>query len=95
MRYHVVVAAAIVSAAFVAGVGPAGASLTHNALVPNALEASGSPLEELNGVTVEAVVRAEAEAEARGDNKSGHGSDGAGVVADGDNNGPIHVGGAW
>jgi hypothetical protein len=105
MRHHVVVAAAIVSAAFVGGVGPAGAikfgnSLIHNALVPsspthNALEATGSPLDELNGVAVEAVVRAEAATEARGvvDEKSGHGSDGVAVVADSGSPGVPHVGG--
>jgi hypothetical protein len=54
MRYHVVVAAAIVSAALVAGVGPAGAFQTANALTHNAIEATGSPLAELNGVAVEA-----------------------------------------
>jgi hypothetical protein len=56
MKFHHVAAACVMSAALLAGVAPAGASLTLNSLTANALAPAGSSLGDLNGVTVEAVV---------------------------------------
>ncbi len=70
MRFHLLVAAAVASAALLANVGPAGAvisfnvlsfnvlnfnALTFNALTFKVMAPASSQLDELNGVAVEAV----------------------------------------